>query len=110
MARTTGLLTALYTLALFLFAPLWGHLSDRYGRRIILLIGLTGFGATMLTFAFIENLTAVYVARFLSGLFAAVGFLFEEERWWAATSAFPERNQTGVDRIHALQTITFMPH
>jgi MFS family permease len=71
VSRATGLLTALYTLALFLFAPLWGYLSDRFGRRIILLIGLTGFGATMLTFAFIENLTAVYAERFLSGLFAA---------------------------------------
>ncbi len=71
VSRATGLLTALYALALFLFAPLWGYLSDRYGRRIILLIGLTGFGATMLTFAFIENLSAVYAERFLSGLFAA---------------------------------------
>src|ERR1035437_7147788 len=46
-------------------------MSDRYGRRIILLIGLIGFSATMLTFAFIENLTAVYAERFLSGMFAA---------------------------------------
>ena len=71
VSRATGLLTALYTLALFFFAPLWGYLSDRYGRRIILLTGLTGFGATMLTFAFVENLTGVYAERFLSGLFAA---------------------------------------
>ena len=71
VSRATGLLTALYTLALFLFAPLWGYLSDRYGRRSILLIGLTGFAATMLTFAFIENLPAVYVERFMSGLFAS---------------------------------------
>ena len=69
--RATGLLTALYTLALFLFAPAWGRLSDRYGRRAILLIGLLGFSATMLTFAFIDNLTAVYAERFLSGVFAA---------------------------------------
>ena len=71
VSRATGLLTGLYTLALFLFAPLWGHLSDRYGRRLVLLIGLIGFSATMLTFAFIENLTAVYAERFLSGMFAA---------------------------------------
>ncbi len=71
VSRATGLLTALYTLALFLFAPVWGRMSDRYGRRPILLIGLIGFSATMLTFAFIENLTAVYAERFLSGLFAA---------------------------------------
>lgn len=71
VSRSTGLLTGLYTLSLFLFAPAWGRMSDRYGRRRILLIGLIGFSATMLTFAFIENLPAVYAERFLSGMFAA---------------------------------------
>lgn len=59
VSRSTGLLTGLYTLSLFLFAPAWGRMSDRYGRRTILLIGLLGFSATMLAFAFIENLAAV---------------------------------------------------
>lgn len=67
----TGLLTAVYTLAPFLFAPLWGRLADRYGPRRVLLVGLLGFGAIMLTFAFVEGLTAVYVQRFVSGFFAA---------------------------------------
>jgi MFS family permease len=71
VSRSTGLLTGLYTLALFLFAPVWGRQSDRFGRRAILLVGLIGFSATMLTFAFIENLPAVYAERFLSGMFAA---------------------------------------
>jgi MFS family permease len=71
VSRATGLLTGLYTLSLFFFAPVWGWMSDRYGRRPILLIGLLGFSATMLTFAFIENLTAIYAERFLSGMFAA---------------------------------------
>lgn len=71
VSRSTGLLTGLYALSLFLFAPAWGRMSDRYGRRTILLIGLIGFGTTMMTFAFIENLPAVYAERFLSGVFAA---------------------------------------
>jgi MFS family permease len=71
VSRATGLLTGLYTLSLFLFAPAWGHLSDKYGRRIILLTGLVGFSLTMWIFAFIENLAAVYAERFLSGLFAS---------------------------------------
>jgi len=71
VSRSTGLLTALYTLSLFLFAPVWGWLSDRYGRRTILLIGLIGFSAIMLTFSFIENIAALYAERFLSGMFAA---------------------------------------
>lgn len=71
VSRSTGLLTGLYTLSLFLFAPAWGHLSDRFGRRAVLLFGLVGFSATMLIFSFIESLSAVYAERFLSGMFAA---------------------------------------
>lgn len=71
VSRHTGLLTAVYTLSLFLFAPMWGWLSDRRGPRGVLLTGLLGFGVTMLVFAFIESLAAVYAERFLSGVFAA---------------------------------------
>ena len=71
VSGSTGLLTGLYTLSLFLFALVWGRLSDRYGRRAILLVGLVGFSATMATFALFENLPAVYLERFLSGMFAA---------------------------------------
>ena len=71
VSRHTGVLTAVYTLSLFLFAPLWGRLSDRRGPRGVLLVGLLGFGVTMLVFSFVESLTAVYAERFLSGMFAA---------------------------------------
>ncbi|HKN47612.1 MAG TPA: MFS transporter, partial [Candidatus Polarisedimenticolia bacterium] len=37
-----SLLFTLYSLMQFLFAPLWGHLSDRVGRKPVLLIGLLG--------------------------------------------------------------------
>ena len=71
ISRSTGLLTAIYTLALFLFAPIWGWMSDLYGRRVILLAGLFGFGATTLIFSFLESSVGLYAERFLSGLFAA---------------------------------------
>ena len=71
ISRHTGLLTAVYTFSLFLFAPMWGRLSDRRGARGVLLVGLLGFGVSMLVFSFIERLTTIYVERFLSGLFAA---------------------------------------
>ena len=71
VSRATGLLTALYMFALFLCAPFWGRLSDQWGRRPVLLIGLVGFAATMLAFAAFDTLIAVYVERALSGLFAA---------------------------------------
>ena len=71
VSRHTGLLTAVYTFSLFLFAPMWGRLSDRRGSREVLLIGLLGFGITMLVFSLVESLNAVYIERLLSGFFAA---------------------------------------
>ncbi len=71
VSRHTGLLTAVYTFSLFLFAPIWGRLSDRHGPRGVLLLGLLGFGVSMLVFSFVESLAAVYMERFLSGLFAS---------------------------------------
>ena len=71
ISRHTGLLTATYTLSLFLFAPLWGRLADRHGPRNVLLFGLLGFSSTMLVFSLVESLTAIYAERFLSGMFAA---------------------------------------
>ena len=71
VSRHTGLLTAVYTLSPFLFAPMWGRLADRYGPRGVLLVGLLGFGVTMLVFSFVESLAAVYAERFVSGIFAA---------------------------------------
>ena len=71
VSRATGLMTALYMFALFVCAPLWGRLSDHWGRRFVMLIGLAGFGVTMISFALFETLAAVYVGRVLSGVFAA---------------------------------------
>lgn len=71
VSQHTGLLTAVYTFSLFLFAPIWGRLSDRHGPRGALLLGLLGFGVSMLVFSFVESLAAVYMERFLSGLFAS---------------------------------------
>ena len=47
-----GLLISLYSFAQFLFAPLWGRLSDILGRKPILLCGLFGVGCSHIWFAF----------------------------------------------------------
>lgn len=71
VAWHTGLLTGVYMLALFLFAPFWGYVSDRIGRRAVILLGLAGFSAAMLWFALARGLVFVYGARALAGVFAA---------------------------------------
>lgn len=67
----TGLLTGVYILAIFVFAPLWGKISDRRGRRPVIMLGLIGFAATVALFTIAESLPLLYMGRFLSGLFAA---------------------------------------
>jgi len=67
----TGLLTGTYMLALFLFAPLWGFISDHAGRRNVVLLGLAGFVGAVLWFALARQLAYVYAARALAGVFAA---------------------------------------
>lgn len=67
----TGALAGAYTFALFLFAPAWGHVADRWQRRGVILIGLGGFAVAVAVFAFIDHLAALYVGRFLSGAFSA---------------------------------------
>jgi MFS family permease len=71
LSRHTGLLTGTYILAIFLFAPLWGRISDRRGRRPVMLLGLIGFATTVGLFALVERLPLLYLGRFLDGAFAA---------------------------------------
>ena len=71
VSRHTGLLTATYALALFLAAPAWGRLSDVHGRRNALVGSLIGFSVATVVFSWVESIAAIYVQRFLSGLFAA---------------------------------------
>ena len=71
ISRQTGMLTGTFTLALFLFAPGWGRLADRLGRRSVILLGLVGFALTLAAFGFLHRLAFLYLSRFLNGLFAA---------------------------------------
>ena len=64
-------LFTLYSLMQFLFAPLWGHLSDRIGRKPILLAGLFGGGLGLLAFGMADRLPMLYAARALSGLMSS---------------------------------------
>jgi DHA1 family tetracycline resistance protein-like MFS transporter len=70
-AATVTLLGTTYSLMQFLLAPIWGNLSDRFGRRPILLatIGMTAFGHA--AFAASTSLTMLFLARALAGTGAA---------------------------------------
>ena len=71
LSRHIGLVTGAYTLALFLFAPIWGRVSDRLERRPLILLGLLGFALSLASFALADSLPLLYVSRFASGFFSA---------------------------------------
>ncbi|MBT6972091.1 MAG: MFS transporter [Euryarchaeota archaeon] len=60
-----------YAAAVFLFSSFWGSLSDKYGRRPILMIGLLGNTGTFILFGLSTTLWMAFVARVLSGIFNA---------------------------------------
>jgi len=66
-----GLLTAIYPLMQFLFAPLWGRQSDRVGRKRMLLIGIAGSAAAQILFGVSTSLWLLYGARAFGGIFSA---------------------------------------
>lgn len=59
-----------YSLCQLIAAPIWGRLSDRYGRRPILIASMAGAGASYLMLAGAHSLTALLVARALAGFMA----------------------------------------
>ncbi|WP_127844263.1 MFS transporter [Psychroflexus aestuariivivens] len=66
-----GLLTSIYPLFQLIFVVVWGKLSDRYGRKPIILIGLIGFVIMQLLTGLATSLTMLYIARIFGGIFTS---------------------------------------
>ena len=69
--KQLGLLTATYSVMQFLFAPLWGSLSDRIGRKPVLMLGILGNGLFLLLFGLASELWMLFLARALAGILAS---------------------------------------
>ncbi|HEV2120987.1 MAG TPA: MFS transporter [Candidatus Bathyarchaeia archaeon] len=66
-----GLLLTSYSLMQFIFTPILGSLSDRHGRRRILLLSLSGTGISLLVFGLANSLWLLFVARIVAGSLGA---------------------------------------
>lgn len=63
-----GMVTSAFTLAEFSTGVLWGRLSDKIGRKPVLLFGLLGTALSVLVFGFAPSLPVALFARALGGL------------------------------------------
>ncbi len=69
--RYVGVIGASYALMQFLFAPIMGALSDRFGRRPVILISLFGLGIDFLIQGFAPNIWWLFAGRLLAGVMGA---------------------------------------
>lgn len=66
-----GLVLAIHAAMQFAFAPVWGRLSDRIGRKPVMVMTMAGSAAALFLLAISDSVVWLFVARALSGLFAA---------------------------------------
>ena len=76
VAMHLGLITGVFALGQLLFAPVWGRLSDRTGRRPLLLIGIAGYAVAQVLFGLATSLWLLYLARILGGILSSAALPF----------------------------------
>lgn len=65
-----GLLIATYGLMQLIFAPIWGKMTDVYGRKPFILLGLLGLSLGMMLMGFSRSLWMLYLAQGIGGIFS----------------------------------------
>jgi multidrug resistance protein len=66
-----GLLATSYAVMQFLFAPVWGAVSDRIGRKPIFVLGLLGYAVSFVIFGLSHQVWELFLARILGGILSA---------------------------------------
>ena len=69
--KALGALMAVYGVMQFIFAPIWGDLSDRYGRKPILILGVLGNATAQLLMGLSTDLWMLFAARALAGILSS---------------------------------------
>lgn len=104
-AFESGLLMSIYSLMQFTCSPIWGRLSDKYGRRPIILICLIGEGLAYIMFAHASTLVGLFVARFFAGIFS--GSISTASAYISDITP-PEKRSSGMAIIGAAFGLGFM--
>jgi DHA1 family tetracycline resistance protein-like MFS transporter len=98
-------LVAVFTASQFVFGPVWGRVSDRVGRRPILLITIFGTMAGYAWLAFADSLVLIFIARAFSG---AMGSNVAVVQAYVADITAPEHRARGMGQIGAAHGLGFI--
>ena len=104
-SHTVGLLTSLYALMQFLCAPLLGSLSDRFGRRPVILASLLGSGLDYFLLAVAPNLGWFFAGRIIAGI---TGANFAAATAYIADISPPEKRAANFGIIGAAFGVGFI--
>jgi MFS transporter, DHA1 family, tetracycline resistance protein len=108
VGRLVGLLGTFYSLMQFLFAPVWGRLSDRVGRRPILLMSISGSCLSYVLFAVavgMRSLPLLFGSRLIAGAMAAN---LSTAQAYIADVTTPENRAKGMGMIGAAFGLGFV--
>jgi DHA1 family tetracycline resistance protein-like MFS transporter len=100
-----GLLLASYSMAQFVFTPIWVNLSDRFGRRKILLLCLLGSGVAYVMFGLANSLWLLFLSRIIAG---AMGATFPVASAYVADITTPENRMKYMGKIGAAFGLGFI--
>src|SRR2546422_8616560 len=104
-AEVFGLFGTVWALMQFLFAPLLGALSDRYGRRPVLIVSAFGLGIDYMIMALAPNLTWLFIGRVVSGITSAS---FTVSFAYVADTVRPERRAGAFGMIGSIWGVGFI--
>ena len=100
-----GLLTFVFALMQFISMPIIGGLSDRFGRRPIMLLSLFGLGIDYLIMGFAPILSVLYIGRMIAGAFGAT---FTTANAYIADISPPETRAQNFGLVGAAFGVGFM--
>lgn len=100
-----GMLTGVFALVMFVFAPLWGRLSDRVGRRPVLIISVIGSAIGYFIMGWANSLAWLFVARIIDG---ASGGNIAAAQAYIADITTPEQRSKAMGMIGAAFGLGFI--
>ncbi|WNC16410.1 MFS transporter [Brevibacillus brevis] len=104
--KTAGYLIAALGLTQFIFSPIAGEWSDKYGRKIMIVSGLGLFTISNLLFATAEHISMLYVSRLIGGIGAAA--MIPSMLAYVADITTEEKRGKGLGLLGAAMSLGFV--
>lgn len=101
-----GLLMSVYSIMQLLFSPIWGKISDRIGRKPVLLLGITGLALSFYLMAIADSLWMLFAARIIGGVLSSANM--PTSMAYVADITTPENRGKGMGIIGAAVGLGFV--